>query len=178
MMNPDGGSTNTGHDHGQAQQGEDHLKIETSSQARKELNTVTTSYLQLKDALVNDNFDLAKKESTALLKNIENIKPSAFSSEAKIAWDSFQKELRSDAGEISGGGSITAMRGKFDELSETMIGLVKSFDLINETDYVQYCPMANNDRGAEWISRSPEIANPYFGSAMLKCGEVTETIVR
>src|SRR5690606_22891319 len=84
MMNPDGGSTNTGHDHGQAQQGEDHLKIETSSQARKELNTVTTSYLQLKDALVNDNFDLAKKESTALLKNIENIKPSAFSSEAKI----------------------------------------------------------------------------------------------
>lgn len=179
MMNPDGGKQSTGHDHGQMQEERaDHLEIEVSPQAKSELNTVANSYLKLKDALVNDDFSLAKKEAALLLKNIESVKPTSFKSNSKIAWDSFQKELRSQAAEIAGGGNIEVLRGRFDELSKTMIGMVKSFNLVDSTIYVQYCPMANNDRGAEWLSLSSEIANPYYGSAMLRCGEVTETLKR
>jgi len=177
-MNPDGGNTGTGHDHGQMQEEENHLKIEVSTSARNELNTVTSSYLKLKDALVNDDLSSARKEANALLKSIENVKPSSFNSDAKIAWDSFKKELSTDASEIAKGRNMAAMRDRFDELSETMIGMVKSFELMNETIFVQYCPMANNDRGAEWLSLSSEIANPYYGDAMLRCGEVTETLNR
>jgi len=179
MMNPDVEATGSSLDRAPIPQDKkEHLKVDVSAQAKNELNTITRSYLSLKDALVKDDFSAAKKEAAVLNKNIQGVQPSAFSSEAKIAWDSFRKELRTHAEVVSSGGNIGSMREGFDELSTTMIGLVKSFELLDETTYVQFCPMANNDRGAEWLSRSPEIANPYYGSAMLKCGEVTETLKR
>jgi hypothetical protein len=42
--------------------------------------------------------------------------------------------------------------------------------------YVAYCPMANNNEGANWLSNDKEIKNPYFGDKMLRCGSVKETI--
>ncbi len=176
MMNPDGAS-GAGQGQGLSQQ-LDHLKVEISTQSSNELNSVTSSYLSLKDALVNDDLAAAKRESATLLKNIERVKSAVFSAEARPVWESFQKEMRSDAARMTGGGNIGAFRDAFDELSKTMIGLVKSFDLMDQTTYIQYCPMADNDRGAQWLSLSSEIANPYFGSSMLRCGEVTETLNR
>ncbi len=36
--------------------------------------------------------------------------------------------------------------------------------------------MADNNNGAYWLSKEEQILNPYFGDAMLKCGEVKQTI--
>jgi len=36
--------------------------------------------------------------------------------------------------------------------------------------------MADNNNGAFWLSLEKEIRNPYYGEAMLKCGEVSQTI--
>jgi membrane fusion protein, copper/silver efflux system len=44
------------------------------------------------------------------------------------------------------------------------------------TLYVQFCPMANNNLGAKWISTEAEIRNPYYGDAMLTCGSVVEVL--
>jgi Cu(I)/Ag(I) efflux system membrane fusion protein len=57
-----------------------------------------------------------------------------------------------------------------------MIGMVKTFQLINKELYVLHCPMANNNKGADWLSASSEVKNPFYGSAMLTCGELKETI--
>lgn len=42
--------------------------------------------------------------------------------------------------------------------------------------YYQFCPMANNGKGANWLSKENVVKNPYYGSMMLSCGKVTETI--
>lgn len=34
--------------------------------------------------------------------------------------------------------------------------------------YVVYCPMAK----ASWLQDSEEVANPYYGNSMLRCGEI------
>lgn len=39
-----------------------------------------------------------------------------------------------------------------------------------------YCPMADGGRGATWLQRGREVANPYFGSEMLGCGEIREGV--
>jgi Cu(I)/Ag(I) efflux system membrane fusion protein len=52
---------------------------------------------------------------------------------------------------------------------------VKTFGLLDDTVYYQYCPMANSDQGAYWLSEIKEIKNPYFGEEMLSCGETRET---
>lgn len=56
-----------------------------------------------------------------------------------------------------------------------MYQLVTDFGT-STTLYKQYCPMALNDKGAYWLSAQSDIKNPYFGDAMLTCGEVQETL--
>ncbi len=34
-----------------------------------------------------------------------------------------------------------------------------------------YCPMAFDNKGASWFQAPEELANPYFGAMMLRCGE-------
>jgi len=36
--------------------------------------------------------------------------------------------------------------------------------------------MADNNKGAAWISAQKDIRNPYYGDAMLTCGRVIRTI--
>ena len=64
----------------------------------------------------------------------------------------------------------------FDMMSNTLYALLKDAGLKNVTIYHQYCPMAFNDQGAYWLSKYPEIENPYFGDKMLECGEITDTL--
>ena len=50
--------------------------------------------------------------------------------------------------------------------------------MTKDTFYVQHCPMANDNNGADWLSKEKEIKNPYYGDKMLKCGMVSETITK
>ncbi|MFN4761715.1 efflux RND transporter periplasmic adaptor subunit [Gillisia sp. Q332] len=173
MMNPEDGKTSTGHDHGQMQQ-EALIKVDVNDKVKNVLNKLVDNYLRLKEALVKDDYSQARKDAQAFEKSIGAV--DGFNKEAKIVWESYEKELKADAGIISGAAKIETMRERFDELSTTMIGLVKTFDITNGSLYVQHCPMADNDKGADWLSRSKEIQNPYYGASMLRCGEVTETL--
>ena len=173
MMNPDGGNTSTGHDHGQVPQ-ETPLKVEVNDKVKNALNKLVDEYLKLKDALVKDDYSQARKDALAFGKSIGTV--DGFNQESKIVWESYEKELKADAGIISGAAKIEGMRERFINLSTTMIGLVKTFGLTNGSLYVLHCPMADNDKGADWLSRSEEIQNPYYGASMLRCGEVTETL--
>ncbi len=53
---------------------------------------------------------------------------------------------------------------------------INVFGLSDGTVYYQDCPMVNGDKGAFWLSTFREIKNPYFGEAMLSCGETRETL--
>jgi Cu(I)/Ag(I) efflux system membrane fusion protein len=70
---------------------------------------------------------------------------------------------------------IASARDVFILISEQMIMVAKSFPP-NKELFVQYCPMADRNNGARWLSESKAVKNPYFGEAMLKCGEVTEEL--
>jgi Cu(I)/Ag(I) efflux system membrane fusion protein len=36
--------------------------------------------------------------------------------------------------------------------------------------------MANNNKGAVWLSMEEEIRNPYYGDAMLTCGSLIDSL--
>jgi len=55
------------------------------------------------------------------------------------------------------------------------MGGVKLFG-VNQKVYEQFCPMAENNTGAFWLSLQEQIKNPYLGQKMLKCGNVESTI--
>ncbi|HHL52195.1 MAG TPA: DUF3347 domain-containing protein, partial [Flammeovirgaceae bacterium] len=53
---------------------------------------------------------------------------------------------------------------------------LKMFQVEGLNIYYQFCPMARDGAGANWLSRDKDIRNPYFGEAMLTCGETKETL--
>jgi hypothetical protein len=60
-------------------------------------------------------------------------------------------------------------------LSKNMYTLMKASNL-EKPVYYQHCPMYNDGNGANWISKENVVKNPYYGSQMLSCGKVVETI--
>jgi ribosomal protein L19E len=131
--------------------------------AQRELNTILDSYLQVKDALVSSDQKKAADEAERLSKLIE------------------QKSLSKDDGPmlataktIARSNSIEEQRKAFAELSVRLWKLVKNSKDIDRSVYYQYCSM----KKSYWISDSPVIKNPYYGSSMLTCGNVSEKKIK
>jgi hypothetical protein len=119
-------------------------------------------YVQLKDALVASKADEAKKFGTQLQQSLLTLNNG--------------KKGATEAGKIAGSANLVDQRKAFSLLSNEMSSLVKANKPVAGTLYLEYCPMANNNEGAFWLSNEKEIKNPYFGDKMLKCGSVKETI--
>ena len=62
-------------------------------------------------------------------------------------------------------------------LSEQMSAVAKRFGPIPARGiYEMKCPMAFDNRGARWLQDHKDVRNPYFGAAMLQCGEVIDVL--
>lgn len=125
------------------------------------LNKMYTAYLDLKSALVKGDSLAASQAAKAV-------------EEAGKGMDN--APLQQLATKLVSVSSLKEQRDYFGELSTQMISLVKQSGLSSGKIYVEYCPMAFDNKGASWLSNEEAILNPYFGDAMLTCGEVTETI--
>ncbi|MGY5848148.1 DUF3347 domain-containing protein [Salegentibacter sp. HM20] len=137
---------------------------------------IFNNYLKLKDALVGDDFEAASKASAELQNSLNALENANFQDLAGEALESYTSRLETYLNSMTEAADIAALRDEFDEVSQVMIRMAQSFKPFGERLFIQHCPMANQDRGADWLSLSEEIRNPYYGSMMLKCGEVTGTV--
>lgn len=126
------------------------------------LNAVYQHYIHLTTALVNGDMAEAKVAANAI----------ELGSKALTNGNM----LTALAAKIGAAVDIETQRTLFANLSKDFITRVKSSGLSSGELYVEYCPMALNDKGASWLSNQKEIRNPYFGERMMTCGEVKETI--
>jgi Cu(I)/Ag(I) efflux system membrane fusion protein len=69
--------------------------------------------------------------------------------------------------------SLAARRKTFASVSDVLARVLADFPVHEAPLLRMRCPMAFNDRGADWLQVGREVRNPYFGSQMLRCGEVT-----
>ena len=125
------------------------------------------NYLQLKDALVASKADAAKDAAMKLKTSLGSIKENN---------SDRYRDAMNEAAKIVSASTIEDIRKTFSSLSTEIATIVKGGQLLKGMLYLEYCPMANNNRGAYWLSNEKEIKNPYFGDKMLKCGSVKEMI--
>ncbi len=71
--------------------------------------------------------------------------------------------------------NIEEARQAFESISELLITSFEKQGSPKDTVFMAFCPMAFNNKGARWIQWGEDIENPYFGSAMLTCGEIKTT---
>jgi Cu(I)/Ag(I) efflux system membrane fusion protein len=95
--------------------------------------------------------------------------------EAHNQWMFLEKEIKASATSISKASGIKEQRNHFKHLSSHLIKAVQLYG-INQKVFVEFCPMADNNNGAYWLSKEEKVINPYFGEAMLTCGEVKQII--
>jgi len=189
MMNASGGKTMTGHE-GHLGMQEDNSgentneanhsqmkeRIEVSNKFQNQLKQVFDDYILLKDALVNDDAKGAQQAGKQINQSLKKVDMKLLSDEkAHNHWMTIQKELKTSANSIENDSDIATQRAHFKHLSAHMISSVQLFG-VNENVYIQFCPMADNNKGAYWISLEKEVRNPYYGAAMLTCGEVNATL--
>jgi len=150
--------------------------FEVKSIFKSQLQKSYDNYIELKDALIQTNAILAQEEAQQLLKTLKQINMSLLANnDAHKQWIKIANVLNSSSKKISNSTDIEEQRKQFIIVSEQFILAVQSFG-IDETTYKQYCAMADDNKGAYWLSKEKKVLNPYFGNMMLKCGEVKETI--
>ena len=185
MMNKVGGKVMTGHEghlgmETKKTNKKDHSKmnerIKVSINFQNQLEEVFNSYIKLKDELVNEDANNAMLTSKIILENISQVDMKQLTDKnAHNHWMTIEKEIKVSANSISKSSDIKVQRDHFKHLSSHLINAIKLFG-INKKVFVDFCPMANNNKGAYWLSKQQKITNPYYGQAMLSCGEVKQIL--
>ncbi len=139
------------------------------------LKTVFDSYFMIKDALVKTDANTTSQKANDLLQTINAIKMETLKAEEHIVWMKVVDNLKENSKLISATKDVEKQRTAFTTLSDNMYSLIK-VSKQPETVYYQHCPMYNDGKGANWLSKESVIKNPYFGSQMMGCGKIIETI--
>jgi Cu(I)/Ag(I) efflux system membrane fusion protein len=129
------------------------------------MSVLVQPYLTLKDELVRSDAKAARAVVTTMLSLLSDKKYAFSRSNLKTLLKSLQKT-----------DDIEDQRELFRLISNEMIQWASSNQSVSNKLYVQYCPMANNNKGAKWLSTEEQIRNPFYGDAMLTCGSVVEVI--
>ncbi|WP_223550823.1 efflux RND transporter periplasmic adaptor subunit [Aestuariivivens sp. NBU2969] len=149
-------------------------RLEVSKKFQNYLKQVYDNYIDLKSNLVKGQGSNAMEDSKKLLTSLSKI-DIEIKGKAQYHWEELEKEIESLATLISNSKDIEEQRASFKALSLHLIRAVQLFG-INEKVFVEFCPMADNNKGGYWMSKEEKVFNPYFGDAMLTCGEVKQVI--
>ena len=123
-------------------------------------------YMEIKNAMVNDNYDQAKQSASEMQNSLED---SGLSQEQR-------NQLKEIVSQLTEAQDIKAQRQAFNQLSQQLYQVVQNTDVNDKALYLQHCPMAMGGQGANWLSYDEQVRNPYMGQRMPGCGSVKETI--
>ena len=137
------------------------------------IKQVFDQYFFLKDALVASDRKWAADAAARLAIAIDLVPMADLDHEVHMVWMKVLDPLKKHANTIANSSDLEQQRKDFKKLSESMIELAKASPR-SEAIHLQHCPMYED--GSDWLSHEKEIRNPYYGSKMLTCGSVKETI--
>ncbi|WP_406843463.1 DUF3347 domain-containing protein [Flavobacterium soyae] len=139
------------------------------------INEIVSNYLQMKNALVKDDSKSAANAGKELFVTLSKVNLSPLDTKLKAQYLEIADDAKEHAEHIGdNSGKIDHQREHFVMLSQDVNDLIQVFGTTQKL-YQDYCPMANDGKGAVWISEIKEIKNPYYGSKMGNCGSIKKT---
>jgi Cu(I)/Ag(I) efflux system membrane fusion protein len=150
--------------------------MESEFEIDKVMRPLFDAYFSLKDALANDDLVTAKTDGNRFSSALDNIPMNIFQGSGHDLWMKQSAILKTHSTPIENLGSLEEVRSHFMSISTAMIKIGDAFNPVSKSVYVQHCPMADSNKGADWLSLEKEILNPYFGASMLRCGETIRTL--
>lgn len=141
------------------------------------------AYLDMKNALVvyhdHQSFGHLDSTTTIFYKAINHLYYSVYLHSNKVYFINAKQQIKNITIiclNMRKDTTIYNKRAKFALLSTKLYTCMKALHFDGAVLYYQYCPMALADKGAYWLNGDSTITNPYFGSRMLTCGVVKDSI--
>jgi hypothetical protein len=126
------------------------------AEASAALKAVVGSYLEIQAQLAADKVEGLEASATAL-------------STAAASLGKPGEAIVAAARVLGQAADLEAAREAFGPLSDAVIAAAKAEEWKGLDDVkVAYCPMVNRS----WLQKGDSIRNPFYGSAMLTCGEI------
>lgn len=127
-----------------------------------EINTALDAYVVVVDLLAHDKAKEALAAAAELAKTLQAA--------------SVEKVSETASG-IAAATDEKALRAALKTVTDTLRPIIREAgnDQLGQL-YLVHCPMAFDSAGADWFSRKSVVENPYYGSKMFSCGDVTETL--
>jgi Cu(I)/Ag(I) efflux system membrane fusion protein len=136
------------------------------------LKPVYAAYLDAQESLAADDLGGFSQAAADLRTALGFVEEAGLVGEPLGAWRRAAASLRVEPGITD----IERARARFEGMSEAVISLQRRFGHRGSEEWrLAHCPMAFNNKGADWLQRGEQINNPYFGASMLRCGEIRES---
>jgi hypothetical protein len=159
-----------------------------SDSLNQSVNALLQQYMTLAESFVEADTSSIKKSAVNMMNGWSAINEDWFKQDSllnRMMLHEVVTNVQSNMQSLLQQTDLTEMRRDFSSLTEAIFPtFFNAIQYEGNKLFVQRCPMAFNDvEPASWISRTPEIVNPYLGkkhpvykAGMLHCGEVVDSI--
>ncbi len=143
---------------------------------REALRPVFEAYLAIGAALAADDAAKARSGYQRLGKAVARVHAVGLPDEAESTWLAQADVIAKAVVEVAsskGAEPMNALRTVFGKVSAGMVAIEDAIGHGGVRPLFElFCPMAFDGKGAAWIQVDQRVRNPYYGSAMLGCGDV------
>ena len=144
---------------------------------RSQLAKVFAGYFAMQQGLTEDKLQAAAEAAQQTLTAVKAVQMKLLAGEDHNLWMKCAAELENILAEATQAASLESSRESFNLLSQQLIKVARRFGSTGDKPfYILNCPMAFDNKGADWLQSDDQTRNPYFGQMMLKCGDVKEVI--
>ena len=144
----------------------------------KNFSLLLNNYYALKNAFIKEDTLAITTNAKKLLQTADSLSFNELKADAslietaKTNTQNISDEVKGLLGEMG----IENKRKSFQMITSDMFDLIRVVHYDKEMVYLAHCPMAFNNKGADWLSSTSDIVNPYLPKKMIDCGEVKDSV--
>ena len=153
-------------------------KSANSEAFNQSFGELMADYYNLKDNFIAEKDSGIAQSARSLLVAADSLKLTELKGDSNIIATAMTYSLgiSSEIKGLLGEKNIEGKRKSFQMVSDQLYDLIRTVQYDRAIVYHDYCPMAFNDQGANWLSNTADIRNPYIPKKMITCGEVKDSI--
>lgn len=143
----------------------------------QQISELLRAYFDVAGALADDDFEQARAAMARAQARLADVDAEPLDETQHAQWAQIREPLSEGIAGFLAADSIEPARAAFEPVSGQLEQAVRRFGSGGDTPvHVMHCPMAFDNRGADWLQPEAQVKNPYYGARMLRCGSATETI--
>jgi membrane fusion protein, copper/silver efflux system len=146
--------------------------IEASLEMKEALGGLLEAYFPVWRALAGDDLASARESASKLEASTHRHHGLPGDPIGSEFFERMLADLSKSAAGIASADDIGKARKVFEDASNALIRGVRTVGPpTGFTVHLAFCPMTFEGRRADWLQDDDALLNPYFGAAMLRCGE-------